>query len=122
MEKQSKPGSAKRQQIDELSAAGFGNQTDVIRTAIDRMYVQEMHYMNAKQYNAKLVGMIRKMNALKVEAGKVFDTLADEYADCDDDISEVGYAIGKLSEAIDALANRLPPAELEQVKDIVFVV
>lgn len=34
-----------RQQIDELVAAGFGNQTDVIRTAIDRMYVQEIREM-----------------------------------------------------------------------------
>lgn len=29
------------QQLDELSAAGFGNVTQVIRTAVDRMYQQE---------------------------------------------------------------------------------
>ena len=36
-----RPTAAMRQQLDELVAAGFGNTTDVIRTAIDRMYQQE---------------------------------------------------------------------------------
>ena len=36
------------QQLDELSAAGFGNVTQVIRTAIDRMYQQEIKTMKTK--------------------------------------------------------------------------
>jgi len=43
-----RPTPQMRQQLDELSAAGFGNQTDVIRIAIDRMYQQEKRAMNAK--------------------------------------------------------------------------
>ena len=43
-----RPTPQMRQQLDELSAAGFGNQTDVIRTAVDRMYQQEKRAMNAK--------------------------------------------------------------------------
>jgi hypothetical protein len=42
-----RPTPQMRQQLDELSAAGFGNQTDVIRTAIDRMYVQEIREMTS---------------------------------------------------------------------------
>ena len=33
-----RPTPQMRQQLDELIAAGWGNQTDVIRTAIDRMH------------------------------------------------------------------------------------
>lgn len=39
-----------RRQVDELTAAGFGTQTDVIRTAVDRMYQryqQETRNMNS---------------------------------------------------------------------------
>jgi len=32
---------AMRRQLDELIDKGFGNQTDVIRLAVDRMYQQE---------------------------------------------------------------------------------
>ena len=32
---------AMRKQLDFLAAAGFGNQTDIIRLAVDRMYQQE---------------------------------------------------------------------------------
>lgn len=38
---------AQAAQVAELTAAGFGNQSDVIRTAIDRMHQQERK-MNAK--------------------------------------------------------------------------
>ncbi len=31
-----------RRQVDELTAAGFGNQTEVIRTAVDRMHQREV--------------------------------------------------------------------------------
>ena len=41
-----RPTPQMRQQLDELIAAGWGNQTDVIRTAIDRMHQQEMRNMN----------------------------------------------------------------------------
>lgn len=32
---------AMRKQLDFLAAAGFGNQTDIVRLAVDRMYQQE---------------------------------------------------------------------------------
>lgn len=44
---------AQRRQIDELVAAGFGPQADVIRTAVDRMHQQEiaMSTVSVKQAN-----------------------------------------------------------------------
>ena len=43
-----RPTPQMRRQLDELIEAGFGNQTEIIRTAIDRMYVQEKRTMNSK--------------------------------------------------------------------------
>jgi len=44
-----RPTPQMRQQIDELVAAGFGNQTEIIREAVSRMYKQEEKKMNANK-------------------------------------------------------------------------
>jgi hypothetical protein len=41
-----RPTPQMRQQLDELIAAGWGNQTDIIRTAINQMYYREITKMN----------------------------------------------------------------------------
>jgi len=45
---------ALRRQLDELIAAGFGNQNEVIRTAIDRMHRQEIGSKNKENDNGVL--------------------------------------------------------------------
>ena len=45
---------ALRRQLDELTAAGFGNQNEVIRTAIDRMHRQEIGSKNKENDNGVL--------------------------------------------------------------------
>lgn len=39
-------GDATKRQLEKLKALGFGNQTDVIRVAIDRMYREEVRMSN----------------------------------------------------------------------------
>ena len=59
-----RPTPQMRQQLDALSAAGFGNQTDVLRTAIDRMHQQETRHMNSGLTDnacVKRVNEIRQM-------------------------------------------------------------
>lgn len=52
-----------RRQIDELIAARHGNQTEVIRTAVDRMHQREIRMYTELTDNAwaKRVGEIRQM-------------------------------------------------------------
>lgn len=56
---------AQRRQIDELVAAGFGPQADVIRTAVDRMHKEEIRMNGILTDNAwvKRVEEIRQMVA-----------------------------------------------------------
>lgn len=66
-----RPTPQMRQQLDELIAAGWGNQTDVIRTAIDRMHQQEKRTMELSQSE--------QTNAMQIaqdviEAGRVLTT------------------------------------------------
>ncbi len=51
-----RPTPQMRQQLDELVAAGFGNQTDVIRTAVHDMYQREKwrQTMNNKEIAAQI--------------------------------------------------------------------
>lgn len=60
-----------RRQIDELVAAGHGSQSDVIRTAVDRMHQQEMMNVNAKQTAEQRQDMIESF--LRLCKGQVFD-------------------------------------------------
>ena len=57
-----RPTPQMRQQLDELVAAGFGNQTDVIRIAIQQMYAREIGTMSSK-ISVKVAGDIDRENA-----------------------------------------------------------
>ncbi len=66
-----RPTPQMRQQLDELIAAGWGNQTDVIRTAIDRMHQQEkrtMELSDSEMTNAMQIAQD------VIEAGRVLTT------------------------------------------------
>ena len=61
-----RPTPQMRRQLDELSAEGYGNPTEIIRTAIDRMHQQEMRYMYTNTTDnawVKRVDEIRQMVA-----------------------------------------------------------
>lgn len=66
-------------QLDALCAAGFGNATQVISTAIDRIYQQETKAMNARE---QIVTMLKTIydsgdvNAMQIWKG--YDASTDE--------------------------------------------
>ena len=68
-----------RRQVDELTAAGFGNQTEVIRTAVDRMHQREIRNMTARE---QIVAMLKTIydagdvNAMQIWKG--YDAGTDE--------------------------------------------
>ena len=57
-----RPTPQMRRQLDELSAEGFGNTTEVIRTAISQMYTREIGTMTSK-ISVKVAGDIDHENA-----------------------------------------------------------
>ena len=57
-----RPTPQMRRQLDELVAAGFGNQTDVIRIAIQQMYAREIGTMSSK-VSVKVAGDVDHENA-----------------------------------------------------------
>lgn len=66
-----------------LKAAGFGNMTDIIRTAIDRMYQQERRTMNTKQIQERIETLTVRMDAAarKSSADPVIQRRLDEEID-----------------------------------------
>ena len=60
------------QQLDELSAAGFGNATQIILVAIDRMHAKEIGTMNAREQIETLLKIIydpADVNAMQIWKG-----------------------------------------------------
>ena len=68
---------AQRQQIDELSAAGWGNQADVIRTAIDRMHQQEIRTMNSGLTDNAWVKRVEEIRQMVADVPEAPVTAAD---------------------------------------------
>ena len=63
---------AMRRQLDFLTAAGFGNQTDVIRLAVDRMYQQESPLKVRAPHRQHLIELVAgKMSEGHMDAADV---------------------------------------------------
>ena len=74
---------ATERQAAELKALGFGSMTDIIRTAIDRMYQQERRTMNTKQIQERIETLTVRMDAAarKSSADPVIQRRLDEEID-----------------------------------------
>jgi hypothetical protein len=93
-----RPTPQMRQQLDELIAAGWGNQTDIIRTAIDRMHQQEIKMSDTtpKYFipgNSTAALMLNRSGDIGVITGDYGDTYTVKFADNSED-EQWSYADG----------------------------
>ena len=80
-----------QKQLEELQVFGFGNQSDIIRTAIDRMHQQEVRETRwEKEYRHNLINDFDEMN---------IGDLPDIY---DMETAKIESMVSELEEAIEA--------------------